>query len=286
MRELELLEKASTKRVLFVGETIIDVYHYVRPLGRPTKDAIVSVELQSTETFEGGVVATAHNAMAILKNPPLIYTSGKPIRKTRFVEGSHIRKLFEYYDGAQEQHTCDLPELGDYDAVIVTDYGHGMMTEDLIQRICNESTYLAVNVQTNSGNYGYNLCTKYPGADFLCLDEPEARLATQNRYGPIRKSLEDLSRRFKRICVTLGKAGAIGVDHGRFYECPAYTDTVVDTIGAGDAFFAVASCIAKGAHMDQILRIGNAAGALKSKIIGHRSAIKKEDLIALLSDRA
>ena len=51
MTESELLARAAQKRVLFVGEKIIDVYHYVRPLGRPTKDAIVSVELIESEQF-------------------------------------------------------------------------------------------------------------------------------------------------------------------------------------------------------------------------------------------
>ena len=62
MNESRLLDLASTKKVLFCGESIVDVYHYVRPLGRPTKDAILSVELVSTERFSGGVVAAGAHA--------------------------------------------------------------------------------------------------------------------------------------------------------------------------------------------------------------------------------
>jgi hypothetical protein len=36
--------------------------------------------------------------------------------------------------------------------IVVTDYGHGMFTDDLIERLCDEAPFLAVNVQSNAGN--------------------------------------------------------------------------------------------------------------------------------------
>ena len=43
------------------------------------------------------------------------------------------------------------------------------------------SLFLAVNTQSNSANMGYNLITKYPRADYVCIDAPEARLAVSDR---------------------------------------------------------------------------------------------------------
>src|SRR5882672_3186704 len=237
-----MLELASKKKVLFCGESITDTYHYVRPLGRPTKDAIVSVELHETEKFAGGVLAAANHAKAFSKVET--YVGGCKTVKTRFVESMHNRKLFEYYVYGGNGHD-PMPKLDNYDAVIVLDYGHGMAEEKFIDGL-SASKYLAINVQTNSGNYGFNLATKYRYADYLCVDEPEARLATQNRHGPLESSMLELSNMAEKVVITMGKNGAVGKQNGHeIVYCAAFTDTVVDTMGAGDAFFAITALVAE-----------------------------------------
>jgi sugar/nucleoside kinase (ribokinase family) len=157
-----------------------------------------------------------------------------------------------------------------------------MATPEFIASL-SAAKYLAINVQTNSGNYGFNLATKYEKCDYLCVDEPESRLATQNRNGPIEYSLETLSKIAPKVVITLGKAGAIGRDHNGIVRTQAFTDTVVDTIGAGDAFFAVTALVSEEADMRSLLRIGNAAGAIKAGIVGHQRSVTKDELIEYLS---
>jgi hypothetical protein len=282
MTELELIEKAASKRVLFCGERIIDVYNYVKPLGRPTKDAIVSVELVSSESFEGGVTAAAAHAIELCRTADC-YVSGDVYAKQRWIEASHHRKLFECYVLERPRtvgeilHGCE-----EYSATIVTDYGHGMSTPAFISALSG-AKYLAINVQTNSGNYGFNLATKYKHADYLCVDEPEARLATQNRSGPIEESLAALGSIAPKVVVTLGKQGAIGLQEGVVSRQRAFTGSVVDTIGAGDAFFAITALVAAESDMPSLLRIGNAAGAIKAGIVGHQRAVTKNELIDYLA---
>jgi hypothetical protein len=279
--EIELIERASRKKVLFLGEKIIDVYHYVRPLGRPTKDAIVSVELVTSETFNGGVQAAAAHAGPFC-NGVDVDIRGDVYRKERWIEASHLRKLFECYVLQQDHREGAALSLEDYDCVIVTDYGHGMADKEFIASL-DTARYLAVNVQTNSGNYGFNLATKYSHCDYLCVDEPEARLATQNRSGPIEDSLRALAAIADKVVITQGREGAIGEDAQGIVECHAFTNYVVDTIGAGDAFFAVTALIAEDADMRSLLRIGNAAGAIKAGIVGHQRSITKHELIDYLA---
>jgi hypothetical protein len=281
MTELELLEKAASKRVLFCGERIIDVYNYVKPLGRPTKDAIVSVELVNSESFEGGVVAAAAHARPFGQSV-VIWQGGECYSKLRWIEASHLHKLFECYVQEAGRRDEVQEDLQQFDAVIVTDYGHGMATPQFIASL-SAARYLAINVQTNSGNYGFNLATKYKHANYLCVDEPEARLATQNRSGPIEDSLPRLSEIAPKVVVTMGKAGAIGYSDESITRCSAFTDSVVDTIGAGDAFFAITALIAEEADMRSLLRIGNAAGAIKAGIVGHKRSITKNELIDYLA---
>ena len=42
-----------------------------------------------------------------------------------------------------------------YDAVVVTDYGHGMLTPEIIELLCSQPRFLAVNTQTNAANRDY-----------------------------------------------------------------------------------------------------------------------------------
>jgi len=83
--------------------------------------------------------------------------------------------------------------------------------------------------------------------------------------------------RARGIAVTLGHLGSMsyGVKEREFYEAPVLSQKVVDTTGAGDAFFALtAPCVARGFPMDSVAFIGNAAGALAVGVLGNRSSIE------------
>ena len=274
------LNSALRKRVLFVGETIHDVYHYGMMLQRSAKEPVLVLQYQETELFDGGVLAASSHARDLCEYVEV--ASWRSLRKERFLERSHVRKLFEVCYTGDVASEPDI-SYGSYDLVCVLDYGHGMMTGEVIERICRDAKFLAVNVQVNASNYGFNLATKYPGADYLCMDELEARLATQNQHGPIEDSLNALTDHgFAKIAVTLGKDGAVGFENNVIYRAPAQTDKVVDTMGAGDAFFAITALVADTLPMKQLLRLGNAAAALKTQIIGHRQPVTKEALLAAL----
>jgi sugar/nucleoside kinase (ribokinase family) len=144
-----------------------------------------------------------------------------------------------------------------------------------------EAKYLCINAQTNATNYGFNLITKYQSADLVVIDELEATLAAHDRNS----SIEDVVRKlhsqgfYKKIIVTRGTKGAIGYDGKEFVHAPALTDKVTDSMGAGDAFLAVTSPFAAaGFSLGDLIRIGNAAGAVKVQIVGHRSSVTKEAL--------
>jgi sugar/nucleoside kinase (ribokinase family) len=59
---------------------------------------------------------------------------------------------------------------------------------------------------------------------------------------------------------------------------------VIDTVGAGDAFFTVtAPLVAIGGQMVDIGFVGNAAGALKVGIVGHRKSVEKVPLMKFVT---
>lgn len=268
----ELIESVRDFKVLFVGDWIVDEYHYVSSLGKSPKEHLIPVKFNHKEVFDGGVTAAANHARSFCAVVDIAYASGG-VRKVRYVDPLYTRKLFEvHYDGHSLAHP---PKRSDYDVIVVADFGHGELP-------AIPDGFRAINAQTNSANVGYNLITKYDHADYIVIDEPEARLAAADRESRIEDVILKLANgRCNKFVVTHGAYGAIGYD-GSFHLAPAYTDRIVDTMGAGDAFFAITAPMAKHGSMQDLLQIGNAAGALKTQIVGHRESVTKEKLVEFL----
>lgn len=263
--------------MLFVGDRIADEYHYVRQLGKSPKEFVIPLQYMEKEVFAGGVEAAANHARSFCANVSFA-GGGKITRKVRFVDRNDIRKLAEVH---YEEECAALTDcVGAWDTLVITDFGHGAVDTKLAQSYSKAKTFTAVNAQTNSANIGFNLITKYPRADYIVIDEPEARLAAADRDGHIEDVVQKLAHgRCERFVVTRGKFGAVGYDHGRFLQAPTFSGIPLDTMGAGDAFLAVTAPMAKTGAMEDLLLIGNAAGALKTQIVGHRKSVTKEALI-------
>ncbi|MCG8512109.1 MAG: PfkB family carbohydrate kinase, partial [Rhodospirillales bacterium] len=321
---LELIDRISGFRVLMIGDAIIDDYRYVSAIGKSPKEHMIATLFDNREVFAGGVFAAANHVAGFCKEVELITTigddaeyeklirdslkpnvrlqafrrRGKPTtRKTRFIDRGYLRKMFEVY------HMDDTPvpppieskiekflrdKAADFDLVIVTDFGHGLISSSLIGTLRNSAKFLAVTAQSISANMGYNLITRYPSADYICIDMPEARLAVSDRQSDPRDIVgQVLPARIDcpRFIVTHGMNGCVGYQRDReTIHVPAFTKTVVDTVGAGDAFFSVTSPIAAaGGAIDRVAFIGNAAGAIKVGIVGHRSAVERVALIKFLN---
>lgn len=276
---LALIDSIQDHRVLFVGDAIVDEYWYICPLGRSPKEPLIPVEFQNAEVFTGGVEAAARHLESFCSVS--VCASPTAVRKVRMVDKVYFRKLFEIHYDDRVAPIESMPRM-DYDAVVVTDFGHGAITPGLIEHL-GRVPFLAVNAQTNASNVGFNLITKYSYAlaGYIVIDEPEARLAAQDRESPIEAVISRLVQKThcEKFVVTLGSRGAIGYDHGSLVRVPALTQKVVDTMGAGDAFFAVTAPMAKTGRMEDLIRIGNAAGALKTQIVGHREPVTKKTLI-------
>ena len=214
------LENARNLRVLFLGEAIIDEYQYCETLGKSGKEPVLAVRYVSCEKFAGGILATANQAAAFSDHVGMltllgsqdshetfirekldpkidasfIYMPGSPtIVKRRLVELYPFQKLFEVYVMDQEVSEAVSAALyarlkailPNYDAVVVVDYGHGMITPEIVELLCGRDCFLAVNTQTNAANQGYHTVSKYARADFVCISEKELRIeARSRRQGP------------------------------------------------------------------------------------------------------
>ena len=176
--------------------------------------------------------------------------------------------------------------MPDYDLVLVSDFGHGFITTNIKKTIEKYAKKYAVNTQTNAANSGFNMITKYNNPYFVCLDEPEIRLAAQEQHA----NIDDVVKKVKKVLnadnliVTMGKKGSIGINmKNEINRTPIFSTKVIDTIGAGDAFFSfTAPCFAQGLPLEMVSFIGNAVGALAVQIVGNKKPVEKHELLEFM----
>lgn len=317
------LERLRGMRILVIGETIVDEYHYCQALGKSPKEFIVTTRYVRDEVFAGGVLACANHVAGFCEDVHLVTCLGaqhsredfirahlKPnitaqffyrddastIVKRRYVDPVFLAKMFEVCfldesdipDHTEQELAKYLGSVvGDYDLVLVADYGHGLMKPDIVNLVCAGSKFLAVNTQTNSANTGYNLITKYPRADFVCIDEPEVRLACHDRKNDLRDLILSIAYKLgcRRVAITRGPRGSMtySADEG-FFDVPVFSSKIVDRVGAGDAYLSLtAPCAAAGMPMDLVAFVGNAVGALAVRIVCNRSAVEPVPLYKFIT---
>jgi rfaE bifunctional protein nucleotidyltransferase chain/domain len=281
---LAAFERADKLSIAFVGETIIDEYRYVKPLAKPSKEFILATVAVTEERFEGGVIAASKHGDWPIRT---VTTGNDAITKTRFVDADFSRKLFEVYS-AREVATPINPDwlteaVAEAGVVIVLDFGHGLLGPGA-HKTLSKARFLAVTSQSNAGNWGFNSVKKYTRADYVCVDEPEARMAIGDQNGSLLLVMTRLSQhaKAKTVTVTRGRYGSTSYSPslGPPREVPAFVDSGFDTMGAGDAFLAVvAPLLAVGLDTEMAAFAGNVAGGLKTAILGHRQHVGRNDIV-------
>ena len=217
--------------------------------------------------------------------------------KQRYVEpkseGKELVKLFAVNfidrdpikEDLEETLLCKIAsEIKHYDVVLVMDFGHGLMTDKVREYVQKNSKFLVINCQTNSNNHGFNILNrKYQRADAFTLDKTEITLVAGKKHFSYETALKDLSVTLNSqySWLTGGATHTFGYKKGHeIHNCPALEQTVVDTLGAGDAFCSVATlAAAKGVPIKVATFMGQLAGAQAVKIVGNSQAISKTKLL-------
>ena len=319
---ISALEGIKKLNVLMIGDAIIDQYDTVRPLNKPVKESILATRYIKSDLYLGGIFAAAKNLQQFNNNITVCTTIGddadikkslssfsKQIntkifveknkvttRKKRFVENSYNRKISEIYymedNFLSDYHSKNIiqylnKKLKNFDVVILIDYGHSFINNKIYNILINKAKFLAINCQTNSANLGFNLITKYKRSDYVCIDEPELRLAVSNNIDEVEQILKkNLIKKIKckNITITRGKYGSCSLMNSKILHTPALiSDKVIDTIGAGDVFLGITALLNSRKNNQLTTNvIGNIAAALKVDILGHSRSISHSDFYAIL----
>jgi len=313
---ISIIENLNDMNVLVIGDVILDEYIFCKAIGKPEKAAAVSTKFLYNEIYAGGGLAVSNHIAGFAKNVELVSCLGKDnkeeyikknlrdnidtkffyrkyaptITKTRYMEKSEKAKLFEvshindeFIDRGLEDSVVEYLKdtLADYDVVLIADFGHGLVTPKMQETITKESKFIAVNAQTNSVNFGFNLITKYRDVDYISIDERELRLPYRAKFGEIEPLINRVAEdtQCKRVNITLGGSGSIYYQDGKTYYVPIFSKNVVDSLGAGDAVLAITSMLAQKNTAPRLIPfIGNAAGALAVKTMGNKEPIDPVDL--------
>jgi len=311
---LNNFDKIYKKKVLVIGDAILDKYIFTSALAKSPKEELISVKENYEKIYLGGILATSMHISSFVKKPTMLTILGKDskinqiikrklkkncnlklfidktrnnIVKTRYLDITK-KKLFQSNNLPLEDITHELEKkvcqyltkkINKFDIVIVNDFGHGFLTKKIRKILENKSKILCVNVQTNSANLGYNYFYKYSKCNYLTMDEPEARLATEERFGKTSLITKKIFKKTKSniVSITYGSNGTQIFKKNEKSFVPALSSNAIDTLGAGDAFFAISSIYQLiDKKLENIAFIGNVAGAIKIKHLGHEKYVKKD----------
>jgi bifunctional ADP-heptose synthase (sugar kinase/adenylyltransferase) len=267
-------------KVLVVGETIIDEFINVSYEGQSMKSFCPVFKLEGAQTKQqGGAQAIANHLYDFVKEVKVLTNTGGEIVKTRYVDVGDKKKHVEINKFDTQGFGPIKINTSEYDVVIVADFGHGFCDKIEI----NDGFHLMC--QTNSNNFGFNRISKWRDKrkKSACIDLREASLQVNQRIE--HPSDQDILNIYNYelncddLFVTAGRAGSIFTDGQRVKNQSSFKTEIVDTIGAGDTFFAFACIMSHLKTDDNMLYLPSLAASLSTTWLCNEKSVTKQLLL-------
>ncbi len=310
----------SKSKILVIGETIIDRYVYSEALGKSGKEPILILRDLGLENFIGGAAAISRHISnfnkkttlfsmigekkehfkilnkALSNKVKMIYLQKKnspTIEKTRFIDQISKNKVIgidrlndELLNTTQEKKMNNQLKkiIKKFDLVIVSDYGHGFISKKSANIICKNSKFLALNAQVNAANTGYHSMRNYKNVNCVIINERELRHELRDKNSSVESLQKELAykQNIKFLIVTKGSQGSVlfSKNNNKYIYAPAFSDKVVDKIGAGDTMLSIiALCLNKKLNLNLSMLIASLAAGESVKNIGNKYSTDKVSLL-------
>jgi len=273
----EFVERSKSLNVAVIGETITDEFHYVSYEGQSMKSICPVFRLTGKKNIQaGGAAAIANHLKGFVKSVELISNPPDEIIKTRYIDEADEKKHVEINSFNIKKNAFDI-DVNDFDIVIVADFGHGFCENISI----NDGFHLMC--QTNSNNFGFNRVSKWKSYKkaSVCIDLREASLQLNKKLNFQNQSEIDELYKYElnseKLFITLGSRGSFFYDGKTMQMHHSYKSNIVDTIGAGDTYFAFAS-LATHVMENNILTIPSLAASLSTTWLCNEQAINVQNL--------
>ncbi len=321
----ELIKSFEKLKVLVIGETIIDQYIFCEALGKSGKEPVLALRDLRTEEYLGGAAALSRHMSTFCNKITLVSMIGEKgdylnkikqklpknvkfqyirkknsptILKRRFLDNVNKNKVLGVYkindeilSKKQDKIFCKKLKkmIPKYDLVVVSDYGHGLISKKAASLVCSLSKYSALNAQVNAANVGYHSMRNYKNINCVIINENEIRHEMRNKNDKVEFLMKKLSisQNFKDLIVTRGNQGSVlyNKKNKKINYCGAYAKTAVDKIGAGDAMLSIISmCLKYKFDKDLSLLIGSLAAAQSVETVGNKESINKIHILKNLEN--
>lgn len=299
---ISVIEKFKDKRVLIVGDVMIDAY-IIGKVDRISPEAPVPVvSIEKYDKRLGGAANVALNILALRAIPVLCTVVGnddeglafnqllkehgmlhdavvksndrKTTVKTRIIGNKHQLLRLD------QEHTNDLnsaensalldrykAQINECDVVILEDYNKGVLNEQNIPeliRIAREAGK-PVAVDPKKKNFlSYGSVTLFKPNLKEIKEGLNTDLNLKDRKNLLH-SVQELHEKLRNeyTMVTLSEDGVMITDHSDYEFIPAHIRNISDVSGAGDTVISVAAlCLASGVGMKETAELSNLAGGL------------------------
>ena len=300
----ELFEQIKSLKFLVIGDVMLDRY-VIGDVSRISPEAPVPVlTVQEEKSVAGGASNVALNLRSLGSSVETIGWFGADQKGNKLVEilstaDVKVDTNFRFSSAptisksrvtASNQQICrvdreahvadyspDLRVLGDLlipkvktaDAVIISDYGKGFVTNELLELVSSHARFVAIDPKPSR-------LLKYSGPDLLTPNRLEAlELAGLSRetHGPF-PQIEVVDRIFERfapkmLAITLGSEGMLLAKDGKIKSTiPTAAREVFDVSGAGDTVIAsLTMALVSGESFEHSAEFANlAAGVVVGKV--------------------
>jgi len=309
------LSSFDTCRILVAGDLMIDEYLWgeVERISPEAPVQVVSVA-RDTATLGGAgnvvnnlvalgakvsvasVIGAGDNAALLLKlftdlgvdTEGLVQDPNRPTtKKTRILAGhQHVLRI----DRETKREISDdyvhrlasfvNKRIDDFDVVLLSDYGKGLFTEELLRQLIDmaKQRNKAVIVDPKGLNF-----RKYAGATVITPNKREASLAAGTEIVDD-ASLMSVGHRLlqdipvQRVLMSCGKEGMVLFEYGEEpYRIYAEARQVFDVSGAGDTVLAVLGLgLASGATFREAAALANVAAGIVVGKVGTATVSREE----------
>jgi rfaE bifunctional protein kinase chain/domain len=326
-----LLDAFPTRRIAVIGDLIADEFIYGR-VARVSREApVLILQYDSTQILPGGAGNAANNVAALGGRAQIVGLTGKdeagtrlhaslghvntrgllsprgyctPVKTRILAGGVHTAKQqivridrvvsSEYDANTRAAFTrAALKATADCDAILMSDYGTGLVTPELaaaISRAAGSGARSRVVPMLIDSRYDL---LKYRGLTACTPNESEVEQLLDMRIGDNVKSLEKAGRellkqtRMNAVLITRGSRGMAVFEPERpTVHVPIYgSDEVADVTGAGDTVIATMTLtLAAGGSFYEAARLANYAAGLVVMKRGTATVSPEELREAIRSD--
>ena len=301
-----LFQGFNDKKVLIVGDAMIDTYMWGEVSRMSPEAPVPVVEIKKHENRLGGAANVALNLKALGADPILCSVVGtgnrgvlfeklmeesnlstkgilstnkrKTTIKTRIIaENKHQLRIDEEETTpiiqVEEFLNLTISLMDNIDVIILQDYNKGVLTPKIIEGVIANANERGIPtiVDPKKLNFkSYKNCTIFK-PNFAEIKEGMKIDFDSNNIAEIEKATEKLRKQLssKGVLLTLSERGIFINSENESKHTPAFKRNITDVSGAGDTVISVASlCLASNINYTDLSVLSNLAGGIVCEEVG------------------